>query len=158
MTILRDAYLKNGSYNVFVVDWSALCESPCYPAAVANLRPVAKCLAGTLTILRNLGLPITRTTCVGHSLGAHLCGIMANYLLFRMHKYVIVLSRREYRHVRPFDIPSLLFVFNSLILFSYMTSRRFSSRINFGDTRDWTSDKRIISARHEDLRCGDVTG
>lgn len=87
IAILRDAYLKNGSYNVFLVDWSVLSARPCYPAAVANMRPVARCLAGTLTHLRNLGLPITRTTCVGHSLGAHVCGVMANYLLFRMHRY-----------------------------------------------------------------------
>ncbi|XP_071566062.1 phospholipase A1 [Temnothorax nylanderi] len=88
MAILRDAYLRNGSYNVFLVDWGALCARPCYPAAVANIRPVARCLAGTLTTLRHLGLPIARTTCVGHSLGAHVCGIMANYLLFRMHRII----------------------------------------------------------------------
>ncbi|XP_015595731.1 phospholipase A1 member A-like [Cephus cinctus] len=88
ISVLRDAYIRNGSYNVFMVDWGALCAAPCYPAAVANLRPVAKCLAGTLTTLRNLGLSIPRTTCVGHSLGAHICGIMANYLLFRMNRII----------------------------------------------------------------------
>lgn len=88
ITVLRDAYLKNTSYNVFLVDWGALSASPCYPAAVANLRPVARCLSQSLTTLRHLGLLISRTTCVGHSLGAHLCGIMANYLLFRMHKII----------------------------------------------------------------------
>ncbi|XP_066593763.1 phospholipase A1 VesT1.02 [Prorops nasuta] len=88
IAVLRDAYLRNGNYNVFLVDWGVLCAPPCYPAAVSNLRPVAKCLAQSLTTLRNLGLPMPRTTCVGHSLGAHLCGIMSNYLLFRMHKIV----------------------------------------------------------------------
>ncbi|EZA56883.1 Phospholipase A1 member A [Ooceraea biroi] len=88
VAILRDAYLRNGSYNVFLVDWGALSARPCYPAAVANVRPVARCLAGVFTTLRNLGLPITRTTCIGHSLGAHVCGTMANYLLFRMHKII----------------------------------------------------------------------
>lgn len=88
ISVLRDAYLRNGSYNVFLVDWGPLSAAPCYPAAVSNLRPVARCLAKTLTTLRNLGLPISRTTCVGHSLGAHLCGIMANFLLFRMHRIV----------------------------------------------------------------------
>ncbi|XP_012272394.1 phospholipase A1 [Orussus abietinus] len=88
IAVLRDAYVKNGSYNVFLVDWGKLSAAPCYPAAVANLRPVARCLAGTLTALRNFGLQIPRTTCVGHSLGAHLCGIVANYLLFRMHRII----------------------------------------------------------------------
>ncbi|XP_076176043.1 phospholipase A1 [Ptiloglossa arizonensis] len=88
ISVLRDAYIRNGSYNVFLVDWGALCAPPCYPAAVANLRPVARCLAATLTTLRNLGMPISRTTCVGHSLGAHVCGVMANFLLFRMHRII----------------------------------------------------------------------
>ncbi|XP_034171023.2 phospholipase A1 [Osmia lignaria lignaria] len=88
IAVLRDAYLRNGSYNVFLVDWGALCAAPCYPAAVSNLRPVARCLAATLTTLRNLGLQIPRTTCVGHSLGAHICGVMANFLLFRMHRII----------------------------------------------------------------------
>ncbi|XP_072744224.1 phospholipase A1 [Anoplolepis gracilipes] len=88
IAILRDAYLRNGSYNVFLVDWGALSARPCYPAAVTNMQPAARCLAGTLTTLRNLGLPIARTTCIGHSLGAHICGIMANYLLFRMYRII----------------------------------------------------------------------
>ncbi|XP_015177527.1 PREDICTED: phospholipase A1 member A [Polistes dominula] len=88
ISVLRDAYLRNGSYNIFLVDWGALSAAPCYPAAVSNLHPVARCLSRTLTILRNLGLPIQRTTCVGHSLGAHVCGIMANYLLFRMNRII----------------------------------------------------------------------
>ncbi|KAI4488586.1 hypothetical protein M0802_011476 [Mischocyttarus mexicanus] len=88
ISVLRDAYLRNGSYNIFLVDWGKLSAAPCYPAAVSNLRPVARCLSRTLTILRNLGLPIERTTCVGHSLGAHMCGIMANYLLFRMNRII----------------------------------------------------------------------
>ncbi|KAK0160642.1 hypothetical protein PV328_008029 [Microctonus aethiopoides] len=88
MAVLRDAYLKNGSYNVFFVDWGKLSGAPCYPAAVANLRPVARCLAQSLTNLRLQGMSIAKTTCVGHSLGAHLCGIISNYLLFRMHRII----------------------------------------------------------------------
>ena len=88
MALLRDAYLNNGSFNVFYVDWGALCASPCYPAAVSNMPQVAYCLSDALKSLRNHGLPIERTTCVGHSLGAHVCGMMANYLKFRMNRIV----------------------------------------------------------------------
>lgn len=88
MSVLRDAYLRNASYNVFLVDWGALCAAPCYPAAVSNMRPVARCLSTQLTALRNYGLPVARTSCIGHSLGAHVCGIIANYLLFRMSRIV----------------------------------------------------------------------
>ncbi|XP_014212403.1 lipase member H [Copidosoma floridanum] len=88
MSVLRDAYIQNGSYNVFLVDWGALSYAPCYPAAVSNMRPVARCLADSLTGLRNHGLPIERTTCVGHSLGGHICGQMASFLLFRMSRII----------------------------------------------------------------------
>jgi predicted alpha/beta hydrolase len=82
------AYLKNGGYNVFVVDWGELAAIPCYPAAVHNLRPVSRCVAQFLAFLRDSGVPVARTTCVGHSLGAHVCGIAANYLMFRMHRII----------------------------------------------------------------------
>uniref|UniRef100_A0A182QP58 Lipase domain-containing protein n=1 Tax=Anopheles farauti TaxID=69004 RepID=A0A182QP58_9DIPT len=88
IAVLRDAYINHGGYNVFLVDWGALCQPPCYVAAVYNIRPVATCLAQSLMQLRDLGLPVERTTCVGHSLGAHICGLMANYLNFRMERII----------------------------------------------------------------------
>lgn len=82
------AYIKHGAYNVFMVDWGALCRAPCYVSAVYNLKPVAKCLALSFSFLRHSGLPVHRTTCVGHSLGAHICGLMSNYLDFRMERII----------------------------------------------------------------------
>lgn len=95
------AYLTNGKYNVFVVDWGRLSAIPCYVAAVNNMKPVAKCMAIMLTHLRSAGLNIDQLTCVGHSLGAHLCGMMANYLPFRMHRIIgmyIVIQFNTYTH------------------------------------------------------------
>lgn len=71
-----------------MVDWGALCRAPCYVAAVHNLKPVAKCLALSFSFLRHSGLPVHRTTCVGHSLGAHICGLMSNYLDFRIERII----------------------------------------------------------------------
>lgn len=85
---LLSAYVNHGSYNIFVVDWGALCRAPCYVASVYNLKPVAKCLAQSFTFLRNSGMPVQKTTCVGHSLGAHICGLMANYLEFRIERII----------------------------------------------------------------------
>jgi len=82
------AYLKNGTYNVIVADWGPLSKLPCYLAAVHNFRLAAKCLGELLTFLRNSGVDTEKTTCVGHSLGAHVCGVAANYLNFRMHKII----------------------------------------------------------------------
>ncbi|KAJ6646181.1 Phospholipase A1 member A [Pseudolycoriella hygida] len=86
--VLKDAYLNHGEYNVFLVDWGALSQPPCYVAAVHNLKPVARCVAQYFSFLRYSGLPETRTTCVGHSLGAHLCGLLANYLDFRIERII----------------------------------------------------------------------
>lgn len=82
------AYINHGDYNVFMVDWGVLCRPPCYVAAVHNLKPVAKCLAHMFSFLRNSGMPVQHTICVGHSLGAHLCGLMANYLDFRIERII----------------------------------------------------------------------
>lgn len=71
-----------------MADWGKLCKPPCYVAAVHNTRPVAKCLAVFFDFLRTSGLRVEKTTCVGHSLGAHICGIMANYLQFRIERII----------------------------------------------------------------------
>lgn len=65
-----------------------MAKPPCYVAAVHNLRPVANCVAQSLSFLRNSGLRIDRTTCVGHSLGAHLCGNLSKFLNFRLEKII----------------------------------------------------------------------
>lgn len=84
----KSAYISHGDYNVFMVDWGALCPAPCYVAAVHNLRPVARCLSQYFAFLRQSGMPVQQTTCVGHSLGAHLCGMLANYLDFRIERII----------------------------------------------------------------------
>nr|XP_018901531.1 PREDICTED: phospholipase A1-like [Bemisia tabaci] len=86
--VLRDAYLTTRRYNTFVVDWGPLAAIPCYAAAVHNIKPAARCVAQLLGFLRNSGVPVRRTTCVGHSLGAHVCGVAANYINFFMHRIV----------------------------------------------------------------------
>lgn len=71
-----------------MVDWGLLCKPPCYVAAVHNLRSVARCTGAMVGRLLGQGLPMATLTCVGHSLGAHICGIMANYLPFRISRII----------------------------------------------------------------------
>lgn len=71
-----------------VVDWGEMAKAPCYPAAVRNIRVAAHCAAAQLEFLRKGGLDISRMTCVGHSLGAHTCGLLASYVTFRLHKII----------------------------------------------------------------------
>ena len=77
------------------------------------MKPVARCIAGFLTFLRDSGVQLTKTTCVGHSLGAHICGIAANYLYFRMHR-IIGMNRQTNRltKARAFE-PNAFALFGS---------------------------------------------
>ncbi|CAH1279495.1 unnamed protein product [Diabrotica balteata] len=88
MVVLRDAYIRNGNYNVWVVDWGRLGPPPCYRAGVNNMKTVAKCTGELLTSLRTAGLPTDRLTCVGHSLGSHVCGLISRFVNFRLHRIV----------------------------------------------------------------------
>ncbi|CAH0555144.1 unnamed protein product [Brassicogethes aeneus] len=88
IVVLRDAYIDNGSYNVWMADWGELCQPPCYRAAVNNLRTVSRCTGELLASLRNAGLETNKLTCVGHSLGAHICGLISRYVNFRLHRII----------------------------------------------------------------------
>lgn len=88
MVVLRDAYIKNGSYNIWVLDWGKLNPPPCYRAGVTNMRTVGKCTGELLTSLRTAGLQTEKLTCVGHSLGAHVCGLISRFVTFRLHRIV----------------------------------------------------------------------
>lgn len=78
---IKDELLKKKNCNVIIVDWGTA-SSPPYTQAVANIR-----LAGTVTahLIENIS-PAKRNGilegvhCIGHSLGAHLCGY-AGYTL-----------------------------------------------------------------------------
>lgn len=86
------AYLTNGSYNVFVVDWSAYSKIPCYSSAVHNINAVAKCTAQFYRSLRSQGVRSDRITCVGHNLGAHGCGLISKHVNFRINKIIGIVS------------------------------------------------------------------
>ncbi|XP_044755241.1 phospholipase A1 VesT1.02-like [Coccinella septempunctata] len=88
MVVLRDAYIRNGSYNVWFVDWGVLCQPPCYRAGVHNTKAVAMCIGHLFTQLRKDGLDTDKVTCVGHSLGAHVCGQIFKFVVFRVHRIV----------------------------------------------------------------------
>ncbi|KAF6210819.1 hypothetical protein GE061_013930 [Apolygus lucorum] len=88
MTYLRDAYLRRGDYNVFTVDWEDIAHFPCYLSAISNTRLVAQCTAQFYSYLTAHGATAEKTVCVGHSLGAHICGMISNHLTEKVHKIV----------------------------------------------------------------------
>lgn len=91
--VLYTAYLKRRDFNVFVVDWSPLTVYPCYLSSLRNTRLVSQCTAQLYGLLTYSGASAFYIHCVGHSLGAHICGMMSNHLTQRQHK-IIGESRR----------------------------------------------------------------
>nr|CAD7266426.1 unnamed protein product [Timema shepardi] len=88
MTFIRNAYLSRGDYNVFTVDWEPLTIFPCYLSALSNTKLVAQCSALLYSYITGNGALAKRTHCVGHSLGAHICGMMSNHLSVKQHKII----------------------------------------------------------------------
>ncbi|XP_054263932.1 phospholipase A1 1-like [Macrosteles quadrilineatus] len=88
MTFIRDAYIHRGDYNIFTIDWEILTPFPCYLSAISNSRLVAQCSAQFYSYLTHSGAPAHTIHCVGHSLGAHICGMMSNHLTEKMHKII----------------------------------------------------------------------
>lgn len=82
------AYLQREDYNIFTVDWQPLTRFPCYISAISNTRLVAQCTAQLYAYIMDLGGNAKKTTCVGHSLGAHICGMMSNHLTRKQYKIV----------------------------------------------------------------------
>ncbi|XP_039285312.1 lipase member H-B [Nilaparvata lugens] len=82
------SYLNRGDYNVFTIDWEPLTFFPCYLSALSNTRLVAQCAAQFYSHLTHMGARADHTHCVGHSLGAHVCGMISNHLTTKMYKII----------------------------------------------------------------------
>lgn len=59
---------------MILVDWGNGAAFPNYPQAVANVRMVGTQLYLLIKKLVKAGTTLQNVHCVGHSLGAHLCG------------------------------------------------------------------------------------
>ncbi|KAH1011053.1 hypothetical protein HUJ04_000497 [Dendroctonus ponderosae] len=88
MTILRNAYLYRSDYNIFTIDWKDLTSFPCYLSSLSNTQVVSQCAAKLYAFVMDHGGKAEKTTCVGHSLGAHICGMISNHLSIKQHKIV----------------------------------------------------------------------
>jgi hypothetical protein len=83
------AYIKTKKYNLINADWEELAKWPCYLQAVANLKPVAKCTAHFLVNMeKSFAVQYEKITCVGFSLGAHVCGLISNYVADKIEKII----------------------------------------------------------------------
>ncbi|XP_037047943.1 endothelial lipase-like [Bradysia coprophila] len=74
-TLLVDAYKNTNAYNILLVDWRELAASS-YPTAVLNMAKLSEELAKLILTATDQGYAITNWHVLGHSLGAHLSGIV----------------------------------------------------------------------------------
>ncbi|XP_024936070.1 phospholipase A1-like [Cephus cinctus] len=77
-TMVKDAYLANGEYNVIVVDWSKISKNP-YLYASNRVKTVGTYLGELLDFLARQGAKLSEAVLVGHSLGAHIVGLAGYY-------------------------------------------------------------------------------
>ncbi|XP_011644471.1 pancreatic triacylglycerol lipase-like [Pogonomyrmex barbatus] len=75
-TLIRDAYLQHGDYNVIVIDWSTISIRP-YIWASRRVPLVGRFVSTMINFLVKHGMDPSQTILAGHSLGAHVVGIAA---------------------------------------------------------------------------------
>lgn len=76
------AYLRQASYNVIMVDWSTLAESPCYRTATKHTPGVAKVVSKFLDQLAEGGIEMDRIHIIGFSLGAQVAGFAGDLVSY----------------------------------------------------------------------------
>lgn len=86
--LVRDAYLRNGQFNLFLVDYGPVGRPPCYVAMVNNVNYVSYCIASYINQLQRKGMSTDSITLIGHSIGAHICGHLTKRLHFRVRKII----------------------------------------------------------------------
>ncbi|KDR14960.1 inactive pancreatic lipase-related protein 1 [Zootermopsis nevadensis] len=81
-TDLRDAYFTHGEYNIIIVDYSTLVKEPCLSQINWAPRFGAKCIAQLVDYLGShpRGVRPDALHLIGYSVGAHIAGLVANYL------------------------------------------------------------------------------
>lgn len=75
-TLIRDAYLKHGDYNIIVIDWSKISIKG-YIWASNRVKRVGEFVSRMIDFLSKHQMELSETIVVGHSLGAHVAGIAA---------------------------------------------------------------------------------
>lgn len=74
-TLLISAYLKRADHNVIVLDWSDYSVGPLY-ISMLKISKISRIVARRITKLFVKSMSDRRFHCIGHSFGAHGCGIL----------------------------------------------------------------------------------
>ena|SRR5690349_9151318 len=76
---LVKAYLKRGDYNILLLDWSDYSVG-IYAAVMIRISKISRLFGRELPKLFDQGLNAKFFHCIGHSFGAHSCGIIGREL------------------------------------------------------------------------------
>ena len=77
------AYFHRGEYNIIIVDYGTLVKEPCLSQIGWGPRFCARCIAQLLYYLDQVsGTPPDSLHLIGYSVGAHIAGLVANYISF----------------------------------------------------------------------------
>ncbi|XP_045779397.1 pancreatic triacylglycerol lipase-like [Maniola jurtina] len=79
---LLEAYIKNGGFNILILDWSNLAFGD-YISVLYNIKPVGNEAGKAILKLLKQGLNIQGLHVVGHSMGAHVAAVIARFLKAR---------------------------------------------------------------------------
>ncbi|XP_063362800.1 inactive pancreatic lipase-related protein 1-like [Cydia amplana] len=82
-TDMRKAYFTKGDYNIIIVDYGSLVKEPCLGQIEWAPRFAGMCIAQMLEYLRKhptKNFPPEQVHTIGYSVGAHILGLVANFL------------------------------------------------------------------------------
>lgn len=117
---------------MFMVDWEILTPFPCYLSAISNSRLVGQCAAQFYSYLTSQGADARDVHCLGHSLGAHICGMMNNHLSQKMYKIIGIFTNS---------------FFNWLSNFAGSVVRRHTAAPGPGSNAHWANGKHFDRQR-----------
>ena len=84
---IRKAYFYTGNYNIIIMDYGSLVREPCLSQMDWGPRYLAKTIAKLIDYLSRhpRGIKANQIHIIGYSVGAHIGGLVANYLNLNQH-------------------------------------------------------------------------
>ncbi|CAK9814362.1 Pancreatic triacylglycerol lipase (Fragment) [Anthophora quadrimaculata] len=89
-TLIVEAFMQHGDYNIIVIDWSTISVMP-YLWASERVVMVSQYTSTMIDFLVSQGMDPSKLTIVGHSLGAHVAGLSSHYAKAKAN-YVVALD------------------------------------------------------------------
>lgn len=86
--VMQDSLEQSNRYNAFILDYGRVSRAPCYVQMAQNYHYVSHCLASFINTFVKMGMRAESVICIGHSMGAQICGRLKKHLRFRLKKII----------------------------------------------------------------------